>query len=294
MKRIIRCKNEDGLEVLFGSAFNPFLLEDCDGIYTVKNTVSVSANTMTDGGTYQGATTEVRNIVLTLRDYVDSDHAANRTLLYRLFKPKSKGTLIYQENEYAESRSIDYYVESIEPEGTLRARRYTISLICPDPFFVAPKDLVVTIAGWKPTFVFPFEIPEEGLEVGVRIAEKLKTIDNSSAAENIGLTITISVGGQVKNPTIYHVEKNEKITVGTELNPLNLERGDKVIITTGTNNKHAYIVCDGVKTEINNYLTEDSEFIQLQNGLNSLGYSADEGEEHMEVEIAYRYRYLGA
>lgn len=294
MKRIIRCKNEDGVEVLFGSAFNPFLLEDCDGIYTVANNVAVSANTMTDGGTYQGATTEVRNIVLTLRDYVDSDHEANRTLLYKLFKPKSKGTFIYQENEKAESRSIDYYVENIESDSKMRARRYTISLICPDPFFVAPNDLVVTMAGWGSHFEFPFEIPTEGIEFGARVEEKLKTIDNSSAAENIGLTITINIGGQVKNPSIYHVEKNEKITVGTELNPLNLVSGDKVIITTGTNDKHAYLVHNGEKTEINNYLSEDSEFVQLQHGFNTLGYSADAGEEHMEVEISYRYRYLGA
>ena len=294
MKRIIRCKNEDGLEVLFGSSFNPFLLEDCDGIYTVKNNVSVSANTMTDGGTYQGAVTETRNIVLTLRDYVDSDHEANRTLLYKLFKPKAKGTFIYQENEYAETRSIDYYVENIECDGKMRARRYTISLICPDPFFVAPNDLVVTMAGWEPRFVFPFEIPAEGIEFGARIEEKLKTIDNSSAAENIGLTITINIGGQVKNPSIYHVEKGEKITVGTELNPLNLVGGDSVVITTGTNDKHAYLVHNGTKTEINNYLSEDSEFIQLQHGFNTLGYSADAGEEHMEVAISYRYRYLGA
>lgn len=294
MKRIIRCKNEDGLEVLLGSAFNPFLLEDCDGIYTVKNNVAVSANTMTDGGTYQGAVTEVRNIVLTLRDYVDADHEANRTLLYKLFKPKSKGTFIYQENENAEERSIDYYVESIEADGKLRARRYTVSLICPDPFFVAPKDLVVTMAGWESRFEFPFEIPAEGIEFGVRIEEKLKTIDNTSAAENIGLTITVLVGGEVTNPSIYHVEKNEKITVGTEANPLNLVSGDKVIITTGTNDKHAYKVHNGEKTEINNYLSEDSEFIQLQHGFNTLGYSADVGEEHMEVEVSYRYRYLGA
>ena len=294
MKRFIRCKNEDGLEVLFGSTFSPFLLEDCDGIYTVKNNVSVAENTMTDGGTYLGTVTTMRNIVLTLRDNIGADHEANRTLLYKLFKPKSKGTFIYHESKDAESRSIDYYVENIDIDAKMRSRRYTISLICPDPFFVAPNDITVTMAGWVSDFEFAFEIPEEGLEFGQNIVEKLKTIDNSSAAENIGLTIRIKAGGEVKNPSIYHVEKNEKIEVGTTENPLSLVNGDEVLITTGINDKHVYLIKDGEKTEINNYLSEDSEFIQLQHGFNTLGYMAEEGDEYMAVEVSYRYRYLGA
>jgi hypothetical protein len=150
------------------------------------------------------------------------------------------------------------------------------------------------MAGWVSAFEFPFEIPQEGLSFGSRVEEKLKTIDNTSAAENIGLTITITANGSIKNPSIYHVEKNEQITVGTADNPFNLVNGDTVIITTGTNDKHAYLVHNGVKTEINAYLSEDSEFIQLQHGFNTIGYSAEAGEEHMTVEISYRYRYLGA
>lgn len=294
MKRFIRCKNEDGLEVLFNGTFSPFLLEDCDGIYSVQNTVSISENTMTDGGTYQGSVTKMRNIVLTLRDNVNSDHDANRTLLYRLFKPKSKGTFIYQENKGAESRSINYYVESIEADAVSRARRYTVSLVCPNPFFTAPSDLVVVLSGWSSLFEFPFEIPADGLEFGTRVAERLKTIDNASAADNIGLTITIKANGAITNPTIYHVEKGEKVEVGTTDNPLSLINGDEVIITTGTNNKHVYLVHEGEKTEINHYLSEESDFIQLQSGPNTVGYSAESGESYMAVEVAYRYRYLGA
>ena len=294
MKRFIRCKNEDGLEVLFGSTFSPFLLEDCDGIYTVKNEVSVAENTMTDGGTYLGTVTTMRNIVLTLRDNIGSDHEANRTLLYKLFKPKSKGTFIYHESKEAESRCIDYYVENIDIDAKMRSRRYTISLICPDPYFAAPNDVIVAISGWIPSFEFDFEIKEDGISFGNKVSERLKTIENTSAAENIGLTISIKAGGEIKNPSIHHVERNEKIEVGTQENPLYLVYGDELIITTGTNDKHVYLIRDGVKTEINNYLSEESEFIQLQQGTNTIGYLTEEGDEYMSVVVSYRYRYLGA
>lgn len=153
------------MEVSFTDTFSPFLLEDCDGIYTVKNTVTTSENTMTDGATYQGSTTQMRNIVLTLRDHPKADHQENRTLLYNLFKPKSAGTLIYLENAKAENRSIEYYVESIDIDGEKRARQATISLLCPDPFFVAPSDITVTMAGWISYFEFAHEFPPEGEEL---------------------------------------------------------------------------------------------------------------------------------
>jgi len=281
------------MEVTFGKAFSPFLLENCDGIYTVQNNVVSSENTMTDGATYQGSTTKMRNIVLTLRDKNGTDHQANRTLLYTLFKPKSLGKLTYLENDKSESRSIDYYVESVVVDSVMRARQATVSLLCPEPFFVGPSDLTVTMAGWNSYFEFMHEFSAAGEEFGARVNERLKTIENTSAADNIGLTITITASGPVENPSIYHVEQAESITVGTEARPLDMVTGDKVIITTGTNNKHVYLEHNGVKTEINEYMTEDSEFIQLMHGTNTLGYSAVSGETYMTVVVAYRYRYLG-
>ena len=293
MARFIVCKNEDGMEVRFGNKFGPFLLEDCDGIYSVRNKVATSENTMIDGATYQGSVTQMRNIVLTLRDRPQSDHQANRALLYNLFKPKSPGTFVYLESDDAESRSIEYYVESVDIDAKMRARRATVSLLCPDPFFVAPSDITVIMAGWVPCFEFPHEFPPEGEEFCYRVEEKLKTIENTSAADNIGMTIKISAAGEVVNPSIHHVEQGEHITVGKTGRPLELTRGDTVTITTGINNKHVYLTREGVEEEINEYLSEDSEFIQLGRGINTIGYSAESGEAFMTVEISYRYRYLG-
>ena len=293
MARSVVCKNEDGIEVRFTDKFDPFMLEDCDGIYSIKNTVTASENTMTDGSTYQGSVTQMRNIVLTLRDHPKSDHQANRMLLYTLFKPKFPGTLVYQENDTAEKHSIEYYVESVDIDGDNRARQATVSLLCPDPFFVAQNDVTVAIAGWISCFEFDHEFLAGGEELETRSEEKLKVIENAFAADNIGMSIVIQTFGEVTNPVIYHVEQGEKIAVGTEAKPLMLSKGDKVTITTGTNNKHVYLTHEDVTTEINEYLSEESEFIQLGRGKNTIGYSAASGESYMAVEISYRYRYLG-
>lgn len=289
MSRKIKCSNNSGMSITFGDEFSPYLLVDADGVYSVKNTISSSANTMIDGSTYQGSVTKARNIVLSLAD--KENHQTNRNQLYNLFKPKTKGTLTYSEDD--ETRVIDYYVESIDIDSINRVRTATISLICPDPFFTDVYDINLVMAGWLKNFEFQHEFSSEKEEFGVRSYEKNKKIENNSGADNIGLTFTISCNGSVTNPSLVHIEQNEFIKVGTDAMPFTMDVGDKLIITTGTGNKHVYYVHEGIQTEINEYLDEDSEFIQLQAGTNTIGYEAEDGENYVSVQITYRYKYLG-
>ena len=66
-----------------------------------------------------------------------------------------------------------------------------------------------------------------------------------------------------------------------------------VRITTGTNEKNVYLIKDGVTTKINEYLDEESEFIQLVHGSNTFIYDAAQGVDYLNVTISYRFRYLG-
>jgi len=70
--------------------------------------------------------------------------------------------------------------------------------------------------------------------------------------------------------------------------------GDVVIITTSVNDKHAYLLRGVNKTEVNEYITEESKYIQLMRGDNHIGYTAAFGEEYLSVTIQYRMKYSGA
>lgn len=293
MARMIKCSNEDGMELIFGNEFQPFLLEHCDGIYTVRNNVVTSENTMTDGATYQGATVKMRNIVLTVCDHVKADHQENRFLLYSLFKPKTEGVLTYFEDMDAEGKAIRYYVESVEIDSVERARRATISLLCPDPLFEDLDDIAVEMAGWRKTLLWPHEFIAAREPFGERVAEMIKTIDNDCAADQIGLEILVQAYGEVSNPALYHVETGEHIKVGTAWHELKMSAGDIVKMTTGTGCKNVYLIRDGNETKINEYLGEESEFLQLVSGKNTFKYDADSGVDHMNVRLTYKRRYLG-
>lgn len=288
--REVVCVNKYGVEVRFN--YDPdsaLFLEDIDGVMKVTNKVTTSENTTVDGSTYQGSITKERNIVITA--HISRRHLYYRNLLYKCFMPKTTGTLTFIEED--ERRIIDYEVEDIEidPKGVVR--NAVISLKCPDPFFKDEEDTVVTMAGWEACFRFPhFFLPEKE-PFGRRVAEIIKEIDNDSAADNIGIEILIEAMGVITNPAIYHTEQGIYIKVGTTDYPLSLARGDIIKITTGTNDKNVYLIQGETETEINEYLDEGSDFIQLIHGSNTFTYAADEGRDYMNVTIIYRLRYLG-
>lgn len=290
MSKKIVCKNEDNVQIEFSYEDDAeFFLVSCDGIYSVSNNVVTSENTMTDGSTYQGSTTKQRNIVITAE--FDSDYQSHRDLLYKTFKPKSPGTFYYTEDE--EQRQIDYYVEGIEIDEVGVCRNAVISLLCPDPFFKDPADTTVDMAGWEPCFEFVHEFTDELEEFGTRFADLVKDIENDSAADYIGIEINMEATGDVRNPAIYHVQQDIHIQIGTDTFPFNMKLGDVVRITTGTNEKNVYLIKGGETTKINEYLEEESEFIQLVHGSNTFIYDAAQGVDYLNVTITYRFRYLG-
>lgn len=291
VNRSITCSNDDGFSITFGErGLTPFLLVNAEGVYFADNKVTISENTMTDGGAYQGSIAKVRNIVLTLKDL--TSHVYNRNLIDALFKSGLPGTLVFKEDQ--NERQIKYYVESVDSTGESGARTYTVSLLCPDPFFYAMEDVIVYLAAWMGNFTFPHDFLVSREEFGYRSNQRSQNVQNEQAENGIGMVITITAAGLVENPSIIRVESNESIQIGTESHPFTMGAGDTITITTSDNDKHVYFTHNGITTEINQYITEDSVFVQLMRGNNNIGYAADVGVDQMSVRISYRLKYASA
>lgn len=292
--RKITCLNkETNTSIVLGSNFSPFLLTDADGLYEMMANVTKNDNGMLDGATYVGTRVKARNIVLTIKD--KSLHPTNRNFLYLMFRPDTEGTLTYEETDadFKEKRAIDYRVESVSVSSVKTVRTSTISLICCDPYFTDIEDTNISMTDWDADFEFEHEFVEEGEEFATLIVQKMVEIYNESSVGNIGMEITIDIEGDVTNPKIYQLETDSYIQVGNETNPLNLVYGDELIISTITNDKNVYLKRDGAKININEYIDESSSYIQLITGLNTISYSAEEGEDYMRVLIQYKNKYLG-
>ena len=291
--RTITCTNSHNFSLTFGDKLNPYLLENCDGLYEVDANVTVSQNGMTDGGTYIGTTIKPRNIVITLR--FKKELAINRNQLYQLFKPGYIGTLTYTEidGNYEEVRLIDYYVEKVTCDSAKRARTATISLISEDPFFRDRFPTTVEMTTWENMFEFAHEFLNEKEEFASLKKEKLVNIVMENTIAYIGVTINMVAEGDVINPKMIHVESGTYIQIGYDENPFEMQFGDKLIISTVENDKNVYLERDGQITSINEYIEPGSDYIQLVDGNNSFRYSAQEGEDYLRVNIVYTRRYLG-
>ena len=278
-----------------------------------EETATTSENTTTDGSTYQGSTAKERNIVITAE--IDGDYRKNRELLYRVFPKGRTGTLEYSED--GDIKTITYRVESVTPGATTGVvRDYTISLICTDPYFKDLSDVEVVMASWVSDWYFENGFDINGVEFGHREAELVKEIENNNGADNIGITAIFRADGIVKNPAIYHSESGKYIKVGYAGNDFELQSGQYVVIFTHTGKKNIYLL-DGVSqaeieehkdrygmidwetvvsmygTIINQYLDEDGDFIQLQDGTNTITYNAESGINYLSVSVYYRISYLG-
>lgn len=284
MKKIT-CRNQTGQEVVFTYDFTPFHLLSVDGIYRVTNNVYMTENTMIDGSTYQGSVIKQRDIVIAAE--MMSDYQRNRDLLYQIFKPKAYGIFLYEEED--RKREINYIVEDLDIEEKGVVRGITISLRCPEPYFKELHDIEINMTSWVNRFQWPHEFLTAGEEFAVKEKEQIKEVDTQSAADYIGITVIITSDGEVVNPSFYHFESDETMKVLTTL-----QAGQKLIITTQTNNKNVRLNKNGKEEEVNHLIDEDSEFIQLYNGTNTLQYDAESGAQYMNVMIMYRRRYLGA
>lgn len=308
------CTSDKNVSITFTwDDFTPFHLVDIEGIYGIESNVVTSENTTIDGSTYQGATAKERHIDLIVE--MDGNYSANRNLLYRCFPIKRTGTMEYIEG--GESKVIEYEVEGIIPgEITGVVRDYTISLKCTDPYFKDLTDTEVVMASWVSDVCFPICLPEEGIEFGHREADLVKAIENDSGADNIGITAVFRADGTVKNPAIYHTESGEFTKVGYEGNDFFLFSGQYVVIFTHTGKKDIFMIDNVAQGEIeenrnkygmidwekvvekygqniNEYQDEDGDFVQLQDGTNTLTYSAEEGVDYLSVSVYYRISYLG-
>lgn len=289
--KIITCENGDGTAIAFPAGpGGAFVLTDATGVLEAKADVLTTQNALSDGVTWQGTRMQKRNIVLTLRDAPNADHDENRAALYGLFKFKSAGTLTLSYGDSREDRCIGYVVESVVADVKKRANAYTVSLLCPSPYWESPNVLTRTLGGSRPLFTFPHAFALE--PVSRRDSARAFTIDNAGASDEIGMTITVrAANGTVRNVRITHLETGEVLRLGSSANPMILAPGASVTVTTGRGNKR---VLGEEGESLAAYLTEDSEFLQIRRGRNTFSIAADSGDSQLVVSFAWRLVYEGA
>lgn len=269
---------------LFG---RPYRLMKVEGLGDVEADVQMQKAPYQDGESLIDTALEPRYMSLELKIVGDdqADVEAKRRKLASVFNPKNKeGILVYESASV--TRQVKAVAESIPffPDGSAnRGRTFQkaiINLVCPSPFWqgiLEGEQMSYLMGGLS----FPLRL---GTSFSMRGFRR-----NFVNAGDVPTPIEIAFRGPAQNPTVRNVTTGEFITVNRELG-----ENDILYIDTAFGEKRVEIKREnGDMEEAFHYIDLDSDFFQLEVGMNMLEYSSNNDSTRTRVQINYRNRYVG-
>lgn len=158
--RVINPFGDDPLDLVLTKSHidEGIYIKSITGIGPESATINTTALAMEDGGVFNSARSDNRNIVLELGFY-ESEKLHNsiedsRQKTYKYFPKKKQVQLVF----YTDNRTsfITGYVESNTPDIFSKEESTQISIICPDPNFYSMKQTTARFGGVTGQFEFPF------------------------------------------------------------------------------------------------------------------------------------------
>lgn len=219
---------------------DPFQIRDVDGLGPVNAFLSTVPFGSYDGERNTGEFVGKRNITFTVGlnpNWDDQSVASLRNLLYRYLLPKQRVTLQFF-SDHLPTVGIVGYVETFEPNIFSKEPEIQISVMCPEPDFVAIEASVVTGVTSDGPFKLPDPVDFTAFDyVGTSPTGFKLTISNSVVNEEY-LDGPITVSNEIDSPGLAYSESiafDGTIDSVTEIE-ISSVSGDKHIhsIYTGT------------------------------------------------------------
>ena len=264
------------LTVGVGEFEDPIHIRDITGLGPVKADVNTSPYGSLDADFYTGGHVGQRNIVLTFGfspDFVNNTVSSLRQKLYGYFMSKQPVTLRFFGDEFP-PLEISGITESNEPSIFAQDPEIVISVICPDPDFVAVSPSVLDgVANANPGWV-------DFTRVG--------NIDTSGR-----IVITANAGDPTYNGGVQLEYKT--LAPGTNIFKITgaIDPSESMVIDSKRGGKIAQNVVTGDTVNLLNSMTVDSKWLNLRPGTNSLRVVLDAGASDHPWELTYYERYGG-
>ena len=286
---------------------NPlFYLKHIDGQTAASTSIYSAIVGGVDGDTVNNAQATPRTIIIDLqpRNGVDVEEAKRAIL--KVIKLKQQGALMWTQNE--RDVIIAGVVESVNMPRWTNTALMQITLHCEQPFWEDVDDVIQQIneaINLHYFTAYPADMlyfPETGIALGEYDAIRTKSFYNNGDV-SVGLEIHILAYDTVTNPIIYDQYGNyfglgydiESASGGAGIgsawysNPLVMQAGDEVIITTHKGRKT--VTFNGVN--IFDKIKPNSKWLQLETGDNAFSINSDdESITNMTFYLIYKQRYV--
>lgn len=288
MEKVI-CRNSATGRTMTFEYGDTVFLEGVDDIGAAKFSIATSKDTGVDGEAVEGESQDARHPVI--RAKVLSDYDVIRDQLDAVFQEGVDGTMeVYRED--GTRRVATYRPEGWELPFHGVIRDLTVNLLCADPKFYDPEEEYTTMASWRSMLRFPLVFHSPFI-ISEHVANLLATITNPSSTAQ-ALRIVFTATGEVTNPFLTDVNRQETLQIGTPNKPFILHNGETITVTTSLSNMHIMLTSRGMETEITNKAVWPIAWLKLQPGEDLFRYGAASGEQSLQVQIWHRQSYGGA
>lgn len=276
------------------------LITEIEGLGPTKADINMTQLATADGGIFNSARVNSRNIVIKARFTYANTIEEARLASYKFFPIKQPVTFhIETDNRIAETTG---YVESNEPVIFSDECDMQVSILCESPYFLSVSEdgkKETTFAGIDFLFEYPFEnedLHEPTLEFGNIVNKKENTVYYDGDAET-GCIIQIHAVGEATNVTIYNVKTREIMALDSDklvqLTGAGISYGDTITINTIKGQKSITLLRNGTTYNILNILGKDADWFQLAKGDNLFTFTADYGESNLQFKIFSQIVYEG-
>ncbi|MBR1810977.1 MAG: phage tail family protein [Clostridia bacterium] len=277
--------NGKGQGVVIGGHQDDYLLVSHKGTTSAEVLTTARKGYNQNGRHYVKANLGVRILTLTFYTHRQTDLAfyEKKRNLSALFNPLlGEGVLTY-ENDYTK-KCITVAVTGM-PELAEKSKilgKYTVELTAHAPFWYDEQETEIRLNGVTGGLTFPVQFTGAGVQFALKGARATVTIDS-----DVDVPITMEFSGPCENPVFANTSIGKKIAIKTTVS-----ESEKIIVTTGYGNKNIYKVAkNGTRTNVNNLITNETEFFSLRPGTNALTFDADTGTP--EIDIRYRNLFTG-
>jgi hypothetical protein len=283
----LECGERNNRKLLEINSDSEYKLMEVEGLESSDYDVNITNNSQFDGGIVESKRISSRSIVFSAEYAGKGDLSFERGKLISFFNPKKTGTLIVDCGN--SGRKIDYEVESfkIKQANIYDPLSFSVTLICPDPYFEDIDESQKVIAVWSGGLSFEFSLP---LSFKTRNPNKDAVVaEEVIVGGHVETPLEIEFQGPAKNPTVTNGTTREFIRVNQEL-----KENEVLYINTAYGNKNVKIFGRGDPINAFNYIDLESTFFNLVPGKNIIEYSnTNETLTEQKVSIKYKNKYLG-
>lgn len=273
---------DDTLELGTGK---PLRIISITGIAASDYTIGLQANAQYDGSYVTARRIEPRQIIIEAEYPRDDTGDEMRGRVLRFFNPHDGGSLYINRNGV--QRGINYEVQALQmyDENMHYPVHFTVSLVCPNPYWRDVDEFSKNMAGKIPYFMAPFSVFDlpAGTSMSFATMDREAEIINPGDVDT-GLVIEFRARGPVSNPRLDNLTTGQYIRI-----LMDMQRGDVLKINTNRGQKR--IELNGVN--VSNRIDRRSNYIYMQRGRNVLKYDADEGYVNLDVYPRWAPEYLG-